>query len=235
MNADDLPSIEALLARRGPFSCRCGIAIGHPGACEDCDRAWERKRWDREVMSWARSSIPDRFRWARYGHPDLATRVAPENVRAVLEIPSPLKCGVAIVGASGAGKTTLACALLRRIHDSATPERSHEWVERARKAVLVDAGEYLAACAEYQKWSVKDEPKIVTMAHTASLLVLDNVEPGTFAGPLGQLVQGRHNRDATTIVTTWMTQDVAVKHYGHGWARRVYEFTVPLVAPAVGT
>ncbi len=230
---EPLPDVHAMLARRGPFACRCGAPLEHPGCCEECSTRWEQRQFD-ELMAPARETVPKRFRWASFAtpymcerRPPLTAHVAVEAIRAVLAIRSPMPLGVALVGPSEAGKTTLACAMLRRIHDWATPDRPHAGVERARRAYFVDAGE-LAQPSEH--FGV--ETPVQRIARAATVLVVDNVEPGSIKDAVGRTIMGRHNAQRPTIITTWMGETEAAKHFGGGWARRAYEATIDLGAIA---
>ena len=66
------------------------------------------------------------------------------------------------------------------------------------------------------------------------MLVLDNVEPGNIDGIVGRTVLARHDAELPTIITTWMDEAEAGKHYGGGWARRAYEVAVQLEAKVGG-
>lgn len=244
---EPLPDVYGLLQQPGPFFCRCGTPVEHPlGACESCALRYEEQQL-RQLLKQARESIPERFRWA-----DLATaescaeiaamegdgkRIGRASVAAVRRIPRPLPCGVALVGTSNAGKTTLACALLRSVHDWAKPGRSHEGVERARRAFFVSALE-LEADAEARKFGREtDGPDLFARAKRASVLVLDNVEAGSTSSAVGRVIFARHNRsDArsataprlVTIITTHLSREEFSQSYGGGVGRRAYEHTVNL-------
>ena len=244
---EPLPDVYGLLQQQGPFFCACGAPTPHPlSACEACALRYEEQQL-RQLLKPARESIPERFRWA-----DLATsescaeiaamqgdgkRIGRASVAAVRRVPRPLPCGVAIVGTSNAGKTTLACALLRSVHDWARPGRSHEGVERARRAFFVSALD-LEADADARKFGREtDGPDLFARAKRASVLVLDNVEAGPTSSAVGRIVFARHNRsDArsttaprlVTIITTHLTREEFSKSYGDGVGRRAYEHTVNL-------
>ncbi len=217
---------EGLMGKPGPFVCRCGAEIGHPGVCDSCGAAWELEAFQR-LLAPARGTIPARFRWARFGAPEMRQRVPEANMRRVLDIASPLPLGIALVGESGAGKTSLACAMLQRIHDWAGPNKPHAGVERARRAFFVSAGELVAAGEEAKRYNAV-ESDILKRAKHASVLVLDNVEPGKLDSIVGRVVMDRHDSELVTIITTWMDEAEAGRHYGGGWARRAYGVTVRL-------
>lgn len=221
--ATTLPSLEELLGRKGPFTCRCGEAIEHPGICQPCGELYDVEQFGR-IMRHARETIPQRFRWASFEAPELTQRV-PASAVARLRGLRPLPLGVALVGQRGAGKTSLACALLRGIHDWARPDRPHAAVERARRSIYVAALDLEEAAEAAKSWKTPTPP-ILEEARRAAVLVIDNVEPGALSSAVGKTIMARHDAELPTVITTWMSETEAAQHYGGGWARRAYETMV---------
>ena len=96
----------------------------------------------------------------------------------------------------------------------------------------MEVAAYEDACKRMSRWSGpvdREAEALVSRAEGASLIVLDNVEPGALDSPVGKLLMGRHNRDLPTIITTWMREEDAAKSYGSGLARRVFASTVELL------
>lgn len=234
---EQLPIATDLIAQMAggrTWACAgaCGAVIGWPGVCKGCDRKVLAEAHAARMRT-ARRTIPERFRWASFEAPELAQRT---NAHALAEVRSlfgkrfPL--GVVLVGQSGAGKTSLACALLKRIHDHVTFESGSALVERARRSWYVGAPELLQAVKVWGgAFSRGEPPEVLKMARAASILVLDNVDAGKQGDALYDLVFERHDRDRPTIVTTWMTRAEASAAYGDGWARRVYERTIDVSQP----
>jgi DNA replication protein DnaC len=218
--------------RTWPCTGGCGATVAHPGVCPDCDRV-ELAAAHAARLRHARASIPARYRWAAIEAPEMAQRARPDAVATVRGLfGQRLPLGVALVGPSGAGKTSLACAMLRRVHDAATFESPARVVERARRAWYVGAPALLDAVRAWERnFSKGDPPELLAMARTASVLVLDNVDAGKQTDPIVQLVFDRHDRQRPTIVTTWMTRAEAANAYGDGWARRVYERVIDVSQP----
>ncbi len=237
---------------------RCGIPLQHWGKCQSCYDAtnadWpasepvygtpEYAQAQHEVrLRAARETIPERFRWASFAGGaqamldqltdlDLRHRMTAAGVRLVGSIKSPLPRSIVLRGDTGAGKTTLACALLRRVHDLAKWSSPSSEVDIARRARFVQATELDEAFTRLQGWGKPDleAAKVIETAIRASILVVDNVEPGALKSGVGKVVWERHNKSRpSTIVTTWMSESEAAKSgYGAGWARRAYETTVEL-------
>ncbi len=226
--ATKLPDVYELLTLNGPFRCRCGAKVEHPGICDDCDAKWTSSDFE-ALMRPARMSIPPDFRASFDDLRKTWTGVGEANLRRFASVPTPLPKGVALVGKAGCGKTSIACAYLRRIHDWANQKRPHAGVERARLAFFVSATELEAQASQDRQRNERDgEADYVRRAFKASVLVLDNVEPGKSNGIVGRVCEARWNAGKPTIITTWMDEGEFAKHYGGGYARRAYFCTVQL-------
>lgn len=212
----------------GAYVCAgCCAEIGHPGICEKCGARANEAEHEAKTMRSARQSIPERFRWAAFDdkHELLKRRVpvpAVERVTSLFGRSLPL--GIVLTGAAGRGKTALACAMLRRIHDGAKWDSPWRVVDRASRAFFVSAPELLEACDEKRR--NEEPPHLLRMARSASVLILDDVRQGKGEDAIDRLIFRRHDQSRTTIATTWMTREEAMNGRGDGFARRLYEVTI---------
>jgi DNA replication protein DnaC len=206
---------------------RCGERpVERSGSwCDVCEA--ERRRAHRvALVRVARESIPSTFR-------DLDA----QEVRRRVRIPettdqaegAKAHVRVVLVGASGFGKTTLACWMLQQVIDRGvvgTPEE----LERARWARFVDAPKL--ALAEREHPLGEGEAPLLRSAHRASVLVLDDVgqELGLrlAVNPVVDVIRERHAAGRATWVTTFLEPDAFEKAYGSGTARRVFDGGVVL-------
>lgn len=229
-HTNSLPTVYELIASSGPHRCHCGAALSHPGACDECAAKWDRAELSK-ILRPAMESIPLDFR-------EDVKLLAPELVAKIARrIPRPLPKCVAIVGPAGSGKTTTACVYLDHVHRQAVPGADPGLVDRGQRAFFVSAIALEAQAAEDRQGRDREGRTMDLMrrALRASVLVLDNVEPGDAKSAACTVVMERFNSRLPTIVTTWMSEPEAARYYGGGWARRVYSATVELRARAVGS
>ncbi len=250
-----VPSLSSILATLpGQYACngRCGATVERPGACDACAEARARRLHDAALRP-ALDSIPERFRWATVdAREEMAARVAyiQRDPAALGRLPDLLRSRVVVfVAPSGAGKTTLACALLRTAIDRGRHDAMRTTLEPTQDArsaprrVLDAASEVAHALARGarffaardlgggEKLGREDLPASVHAAR-ASLLVVDDVgqEAGTGdtyrgsdrARAIADLLSERHDRGAQTIVTTYGRQAEWANWYGDGVARRYF-------------
>lgn len=213
---------DILRLSEGVHACAvCSTPISHLGVCSECGTKKAVETHERKVLRFARSTIPARFAWAAFDSPELVRRVSPSLATSVRELLGKrLPGGVAIVGPSGAGKTSLGCAMLRRIHDAGTWEAPAAVVERARQAYFVSVP---ALRSSLREWRLGTEaPELLRLARSASVLVLDDLDDDPIQ-EVRDLLSDRHDRDRTTIITTWMDREKAAAVYGERLVRRAYE------------
>lgn len=209
----------------------CPSIIDHPGICDPCGRE-QRITEHGARLGAAIESIPIRCRSAKWGSIALAERVPdlgrvedmtddegrPVPVSALLQARI-----VVIHGDTGAGKTSLAAALLRLIIDQAKPDSEQATIERARRCRFVDARDIPPGAAA---------PGGISMLATAagaSVLLLDDVgqEAGTGesfgaadrARVVADLLNYRDKHGLQTIVTTYGAAVGGVAGVVASWAR----------------
>jgi DNA replication protein DnaC len=170
----------------------------------------------------ARESVPQRFRWAKLDDPRLAKIVGPRSLAAAHAAMSSER--VALFGAPGSGKTSLACAMLRALHDGATAEGAPEpLIRRASRSLFVSAYDLSKARARHPLG--QGEAPLIEAALTASVLVIDDLgsERDGFQSAVTEVLYERHAECRTTWVTTWLDVAQATARYGGGIARRLFE------------
>lgn len=203
------------------FVCRCGAPVDGKQVCESCS--------DREALAWylkpTRESIPSRFRWALDASPELVqSRIqgSAELVRRGLA--NPPSANVLFIGPSGAGKTSMAIAMLDAWVRQAPRERSG--------AMYAEAGWLARARARHR---LGEEAPLVGACIAAPLLVLDDLgsEREDRDGCITDVVYRRHNDDRPTWVTTGVAgagadvvaafAEALARRYDGGFVRRILE------------
>lgn len=213
---------------------RCGELTTGGGACWECqqaDLARERRRDDLRALDAALRTHAPRYADASFRNlqallarvtPPTAVQVAPRK-----PADAPL---VVLVGAPGAGKTTLGVAILRA-YASEIPGVSR----------FIRAKQLGRARIEHRAGD--GEPAIVEDAIGAAALMLDDVGAETHERTLNavpDIVDERHVRMAKggaprpTIITTGLTREELVARYDAGFARRVLEGALVIRLSAKG-
>jgi DNA replication protein DnaC len=178
------------------------------GAAEPADAPAKEKR--SAAIAALEKTIPASYRWAHFSAPELRQR-APAAAFAWAE-DAWRHDRVCLMGASRAGKTSLAVAMLRR------------WVSHAsRPAALVHA--YRLGVARILHPAGHGEPEVVEFAMRAPLVLIDDLggERDHALSALPDLLVERHAENRPTWVTTGLTREQLVKRYGQGIVARVFE------------
>lgn len=225
---NDAKPREEAAAVRGAYVGRafpcgvCGRDVGrNVWAHDECAEQQRQEALRRELAD-ARASIPSDYAWATFDAREIGERVKPR--KACLVTAKAWADGVrmlTLTGPSGAGKTSLACAMLRATIDSGA-----RGVETSR---FVRSWELAKARSEHALG--RGEAPLVTLALRAHTLVID--ELGEELRSSSRLVRGDtairdvlHERQAAgrrTIITTYLSRDEIAATYGAGIARRLDE------------
>lgn len=175
--------------------------------CWDCSQAHDRAQDLGIETRAALRTIPERYRWADREHPLLEQRVKLPNVRReigrILAVEQPV---VTLVGTAGAGKSSLAAALMRASGD-------------VLRAAMWASGDELA------ETSYGEATELARRAVRLDLLVIDElrdpVTPGKRAALAGVILRRHERTTARTIVTTGMASEQIAEAFGEGVKRRL--------------
>ena len=162
------------------------------------------------AMSALDRTIPASYLWARLGAAELRQRV-PRPAIAWAE--NAWKHDrVCLMGASRAGKTSLAVAMLRRRAS-----------ERHVAGVFLHA--YRLGVARILHPAGHGEPELVAVAMRAPVVLIDDLggERDHATSAIPDILVERHAEGRATWVTTGMTREQLVARYGQGIVARVFE------------
>lgn len=223
LSTDDARPLFALPAPTArPCEGRCGRMLLAPGPvwCADCKIREESDRAARQELAAVRpalESIPPSFRWAVFDSPEIRDRVRLGD-RAILPARGglPYALGVTVIGPAGAGKTSLACAMLRA------------WCfDRSIPIGVRASGIFTSARMVARSL---DQPFGI-MLH-AGIVLLDDlgaeVDTPTGRAAVTDLIVERGAWDRPTIVTTGLDRAALHARYGDGVSRRLFERTLVL-------
>lgn len=175
-----------------------------------CAPCLAERRVQKAIAGFLRS-VPTSYAWASLDAPELAKRV---RGLAAAKAQAPAILGaerVVFIGPTGAGKTSLAVALLRWL----LPELGGDglFVHAFR---LADAK---------SKQRLGEESPTITAATCCRVLLLDDLgnEPKTELSAIPSVVFERHAEAAQTWVTTPFGPEEIARRYGDGVSRRIYE------------
>lgn len=216
------------------MGCGCDIPETLVG-CEPCSRSWiekaetqraeealrqRRARFD-EGRDRALRTIPEKYADATFDSIEtlkarIATRAAILAARDLVDEPL-----VLLVGGAGAGKTTLGCAMLRKIIDATTFEGGgKQWWSFGVKF----AGAFFLAKARLEHALGHDEAPLVKEALKASVLLIDDLGiEKKRETVVAEVIYEREQLRKPMIITTSISPETAAMLYGDGVARRLFE------------
>lgn len=235
MNPIDPSDFAAIIPPRGAYRCRgapnrsaCPVVLEHPGVCPGCATELERSVFAVRIRASLRREIPERFAFARWGAPELASRVQGGAKRCDAARRACASGRAVLLGGAGTGKTSLAAAWLR--------ERIEAGDERVRFVAAHDltGPSYLEGVSR------------LDLAISAHRLVVDDLGEELASAPPGggvfaqrveamvRLIRTRHDQGLPTVFTTGRELEDRVlpdgkripgiaSLYGDGVARRVFE------------
>lgn len=205
----------------------CGAQVARRGDyCAVCTpKRLARDHADALVQAW--STVPYTLRWASFLDAKITSWVrdtaAVDKARELAD-DAEAHPFVTLLGDPGAGKTTLACAMLREwVRLGARPSSTAARRGRARRARYVSALDILRDRSESQ---LGQHVPSLDLAHHASVLVLDEVGRGSDPhSVIFGLVHERHRDGRPTIMTTpYLTASAfALATRDGGLARRVFD------------
>lgn len=164
-------------------------------------------------------TMPKSYRWATAEAPELIERVTdprdsngrPMPVAALIAL-APTTSRMLITGPADAGKTSIACAMLR------------EW-SRVNRLPATFVHSFRIGMARIQAKAGTGEAEIVETAMRAPLVLIDDVgsENHTANNAMLDIVFERHAEDFPMWLTTGWTSQQIIARYGAGFLRRIVE------------
>lgn len=206
---------------------------------------------NRALLIQAWETVPKHFRWARFDSKRLAQNVQlPQaDIAAIRALAVDPPSTLLLVGSTGSGKTTLACAFMRQVIDLAAEASEARWSMAKtgtddmrgappwseRSLSRFKRGVHSKFVASYELVRAADEaplgqePRLLRKARRAAMLVLDDL--GTDSNHrrrdvVRDLIHERTAHDRPTVITTYLSIDDIRAHYGDGIRRRLAEGVV---------
>ncbi|MGH7285641.1 MAG: hypothetical protein ACRELY_29330 [Polyangiaceae bacterium] len=193
------------------------VEVESANALEDAELAARRRR---EVLRAFELSIPTVYRWARFDHPGF--RLVGPNPKLPTRPPTAKR--VVFLGPAGAGKTTLAVAMLRSLLEELIASRAlvgEDNVETLARHCRFAAAHRLGVA----RLAAHADPAEIQSAMRAPVLLLDDLGDDAHIGsnPIPNIIAERHAEDRVTWITTGLSPDEIAARYGGGTARRVLD------------
>lgn len=199
--------------------CRCGKPFDGDDRddCPDCIAAMRLKG----ALSRVIATIPQRFKWAASGDPAaLQARVKLSAERIAKALESPPDGDLMLIGNTGAGKTSLAVAMLCAGVRQNPGLRSQDRFAAA----------YALAGARARHPLGQGEAPEIKAAMKAPLLLLDDLgsEADDRRNVLTDIIFARHEGDLPTWVTSGFPPEHLMGRYGSALIRRLIENRKPV-------
>lgn len=194
------------------------LAIEHGAAVHDGAAIVARRR--RDALNALERSLPSVYRWARFEHPDF--RRPPSSSGLPARPPSAAR--VVFFGPAGAGKTTLAVALLRALVESKIARHafaSDDDVDAVTRQYRFASAHRLAVT----RLPAHADPIEISLAMRARVVLLDDLgsDSAIDSSPIQNIIAERHAEERVTWITTGLSPAEIAKRYGGGTARRVLQ------------
>lgn len=213
---------------RDVVCARCGSkfrATRSGGPCRRCsdeDAEQERREEVKHSLERSARSLP-RWPWARFGDRLFSerTKLAPAMVIAAKAWT--VRVGnLLFSGPTGIGKTSIAVAMLHRLHDRAVERDASDAEQRLASGARFITGHELVAAKRAHPLGRGLAP-IVAEAVDATVLLLDELgfEPQDEATFF--VVDERYRKGRPTIVTTGLDLAGLCAKYGDAWVRRILD------------
>ena len=174
----------------------------------------------RDALRTFERSLPSVYRWIRLDHPNFQ----PRGSNASLSTRPPTAKRVVFFGPAGAGKTTLAIALLRARLEREIASRSFasdDDVEALARHCRFASAHRLGV----MRLVAQADPIEIQGAMRAPVLLLDDLgsDADIDSNPIPNIIAERHAEERVTWITTGLSADEIAARYGGGTARRVLE------------
>lgn len=207
---------------------RCGSkfrATRSGGPCRRCsdeDAEQERREEVKHSLERSARSLP-RWPWARFADRLFAERTKSAPAMVIAAKAWTVRAGnLLFSGATGVGKTTIAVAMVHRLHDRALERDASEGEQRLAIGARFITGHELVAAKRAHPLGRGIAP-IVDQALDASVLLLDELgyEPQDEVTFL--VIDERYRWGRPTIVTTGLDLAGLCAKYGDAWVRRILD------------
>jgi len=187
---------------------RCSELAVLDGRCLVHDREWRSEKQRVHLAELVAAQIPETFRLATLSEPWLVELVGGSAVAEARDLVARGAWALIYSSRSGAGKTSLAAAMVR---------------ERSRRDVCWTSARALAVASAHTR--LGEEPALVAKARASGLLVVDELgtEADSFGSAVADVIMDRHDLGRPVWITTPIAGAKLSERYGSGLLRRINE------------